>query len=106
MAMNELNKNGMNVYLAFHVNEDLDANKATEALKKSMREVFGAQQSLEFSSEERMKREFVYKVQQPLIISDLAIKDFFEKLQEIFNLNHALNPHFTQVSSEIKRSKK
>jgi len=102
--MNGLNKNGMNVYVAFHVNEDLDANKATESLKKSMREVFGGEQSLEFSSEERMKREFVYKIQQPLIISDLAVEEFFLKLKEIFNLNSALSPHFTQVSSEIKRS--
>lgn len=126
-------KNSLNLYIAFHITNELDRKQSTDEVIGVMEEVYEDSCKRVFldddhekieeglvsvSESERAKKqweafkekhhslngtEVIYKIQKPLLVG--AQTDvFFDKLQKVFSQLSEYYPHFTQID-EQKRTK-
>lgn len=93
------------IHLAFHVPDDVAANKRIIGMKETLEEVFHQHHLLEENQyvEELGVIEFIYRVDCPVLMSQDTLQAFFHDLMKVFTTLSVLNPHFTQFDATQRR---
>lgn len=83
--------------IAFHIPNDSSPENIIIKLDHVISRIFGRSQTLDNISGNENNHEVIYKVHKPLMNSFSENREFFNKLDELFNLTHDIFPHFTQL---------
>lgn len=91
--------NDFNLHVSFQLVDDATYRKQKETVEALLEERFPGGFSVEHEDLEGLpEREVVYRLQKPVLVQPEAMEDFFQKLQELFELTHRHLPAFTQSS--------
>lgn len=95
--LNDKNHDNINIHVAFQVSSETSPAIADVRLRAIIKELFEESDfQQEFMSQNESGGEIIYQFQAPLLFSDTNNKDFFEKLDKIFEVADDMEPHFTQ----------
>lgn len=92
--------NDLSIFVAFHILNDSLMKISEKSVKETMEKLFKNESKCLIKSENDNGFEMIYKIQQPLLVSDIDNEVFFNKLRKLFNLTSETFPHFTQVDEE------
>jgi len=93
--------NDLSIFVAFHISNDSSTELSQKIVETSMYELFKNESNRLVKSENDNGFEIIYKIQQPLLVSnDKDNETFFNKLHKLFEKTSEMLPHFTQVDSE------
>lgn len=94
--------NDLNIFIAFHILADTPTEASKRFVENTMYELFKNEHEYKCISADNNENgcEVIYKLQQPLLVSDKTNESFFHKLNKLFSETSTLLPHFTQVNEE------
>lgn len=92
--------NDLSIFVAFHILSDSLMKISEKSVKETMEKLFKNESKCLIKSENDNGFEMIYKIQQPLLVSDIDNEIFFNKLRKLFELTSETFPHFTQVDEE------
>lgn len=105
LTMTELKDSGslndFHVHVSFHLVGDATYASQRQAIEALLTSHFGATFAVEHEDPEGpTEREVVYRIQKPIILETVALKEFFTHMKELFDATQRYLPSFTQ-SSEV-----
>lgn len=98
--------NDLNIYVAFHIFADSPVEASKRFVENTMEELFKNECDHVFTGDSDNGCEVIYKIQQPLLVSDKNNEIFFNKLNKLFSETDTMLPHFTQVNEEEFKKEK